>query len=264
MGRLIVYIVWLIVSLVLSIGTPRSRRSFYRQSRYYDSNYYGENHTFDFVRMFIRRRRALSKAKKFVKRKRDNITLKNSNVMLVYDTKFQTFALIDIKNVKRSATVNWAEQHIQAREIFNYSSEVDTEMEKTFDSICRSFNDISNYLGILQVLKQKFDVVRENNPKEEPQKINTQYEPENKIQKEKINVNTLDETALSKLPGISIILAKKIIERITFKGDFSSLEEFYDEMKIKPHFQKQLNDLIYAKPVEHKKNNNNNDRIIDL
>ena len=263
MGRLVIQLIWMLLALVLSILFPRRRRTFYRRSLF-GNNYYGDDHTMDYIRMFIRRRRALSRAKRFIKRKRHNITLKNSNVMLIFDTKFKTFALLDIQNIKRSATVIWAEQELKMSDIMDYSADVDTEMEKTFDSICRSFSDISNYLGILKVLKQKFNVVKENNPNEETKKIKNSAKPEIQIPKVKLNINTLDETALSKLPGISVILAKKIVNRINLKGNFSYIEEFYDEMKIKPHFQKKLNDLICVKPIERKKNINNNERIIDL
>ena len=137
-------------------------------------------------------------------------------------------------------------------------------MEQTFDLICRSFDDMSNYPGMLEILKKRFSVVKENSQKEAPLKKNTSVKSENKVPKEKININSLNETEMSKLPGISIIMAKKIIDRINLKGDFLSAEEFYKEMKIKPHFQKKLNDLICVKPAERKKNNDNDDRIIDL
>lgn len=253
----------MIFAIVMSIISPRRRRRYYR-SYLYDDYYRNNSHTLDYLRMFIRRRRALSKAKKFIKRKRNNITLKNSNVMLIFDTKFKTFVLLDTKNTKKSATIIWAEQTIKMSNLTEYSEEVDTEMEKTFDKICRSFNEMSNYLGILVILKQKFTVIKENKQNEEIPKTIPSFQTEKQVQKEKININTLDEAALSKLPGISVILAKKIVNRMNLKGNFSYIEEFYDEMKIKPHFQKKLNELICVKPIERKKRSNDNDRIIDL
>lgn len=265
MGRLIVNLIAMIIMMVLSIMAPRRRGSFYRRSMY-GRNYYGDDHTMDYIRMFIRRRRALSKAKAFVKRKRHNITLKNSNVMLIFDTKFKTFVLIDIKNTKRTATIIWAEQPMKMSDVIDYSADVDTEMEKTFDSICRSFNAISNYLGILRVLKQKFTIIKENTPPQEIKKIQPKDTKQQVVntQKDKVNINSLDEAKLAKLPGISVILAKKIMNRINLKGDFKSIDEFYKEMKIKSHFQKKLDEIIYVKPVERKNNTGNDDRIIDL
>ena len=256
----------MVVSMVLSIVSPRRRRSFYRRSMY-GRNYYGDDHTMDYIRMFIRRRRALSKAKRFIKRKRHNITLKNSNVILMFDTKFKTFVLLDIKNTKRSASVIWAEQEINMQDLMDYSTEVDTEMEKTFDNICRSFNEISNYLGILQILKQRFKNVKENNPKQEVKPVESEIKEQTQIiqpPKDKVNINSLSEKELAELPGISIIQAKRIIDRINFKGNFNSLDEFYNEMKIKSHFQKKLNEIICVKPTEKKRQTDNDDRIIDL
>ena len=110
------------------------------------------------------------------------------------------------------------------------------------------------------------ETVKENSVQEK-QKITTvqKQKPQAIIpEKDKVNINDMNETALANLPGISIIQAKKIIDRINFKGDFHTLEEFYSEMKIKSHFQKKLNNLIYAKPTEKKYQTDSDDRIIDL
>ena len=265
MGRFAIQIIWMIIVMILSIIIPPRRRNYFYRHSIYGRDYNNNNSTMDYIRMFIRRRRALSKAKDFIKRKKHNITLKNSNVMLIFDTKFKTFALIDIKNIKRSATVIWAEQLIKMADITNISPDVDTEMEKTFDSLCRSFNTTSNYLGVLQVLKNKFSVVKENNLQEKRQESKHFTKQETTpVQQNKVNINSLNETELAKLPGISIIQAKKIIERINLKGDFKNVEEFYDEFKIKPHFKKKLDIMICAEIAQKQAKTKNNDRIIDL
>ena len=184
MGRLVAQLIAMIIVMILSIAFPSRRRSFYRNSMY-GRNYYGDDHTLDYIRMFIRRRRALSKAKRFIKRKRHNITLKNSNVMLIFDTKFKTFALLDLQNIKRSATIIWAEQPLKMSDVMDYSQDVDTEMEKTFDKICRSFNEISNYLGVLVILKQHFALIKENKPDEKAQQKHRRLSLENTYRKKK-------------------------------------------------------------------------------
>ena len=66
-----------------------------------------------------------------------------------------------------------------------------------------------------------------------------------------------------RLPGINIILAKKIVKYRDEQGDFKSNEDFYEKMKIKSHFRVQLEKRISV--YERRQNKTQNtERIIDF
>ena len=80
-----------------------------------------------------------------------------------------------------------------------------------------------------------------------------------------LDINTASEKDITALPGVSVILAKKIIKYRETQGGFENLEEFYKEMKIKPHFIEQLSKLICVKEFKKKKQQKvQNERIIDF
>jgi len=61
---------------------------------------------------------------------------------------------------------------------------------------------------------------------------------------EKIDINNCSEIELTELPGISIVLAKKIIKKREEINGFKSAEEFFVFLKLKPHMENQLKNLI--------------------
>ena len=109
--------------------------------------------------------------------------------------------------------------------------------------------------------------------------IHVNYIPSTVSEKQElIDINTASQEKIAKLPGINIAIAKKIVTARDDIGGFTSKEEFYDRYKIKPHFQKKLDKIIYfSKKEVHKQDNNdisdnigsdpirqNNDRIVDF
>lgn len=216
------------------------------------------------IRASMRRRKALKKCRKFLTKQKYILTLRNQNVILVFDSKNKTISCIDNKVKGRAATVVWAEQiNNPVQLMFDYNDNI---FEQTFDNICISFSESANYTGILDVLKGNFQV-QETQPKAKTTPVKPEsaevipFKPRNI---EKLDINSADEQSIAKLPGISVIIAKKIIKyRDTHRG-FKALEEFYREMKIKPHFQKQLDNLICAIPVAPKSTKDSDERIIDF
>ena len=81
----------------------------------------------------------------------------------------------------------------------------------------------------------------------------------------KIDINRSSESELIELPGINVVLAKKIIKYREEHQQFYSVEEFLRVMKIKPHFAKQLKDLIIVTKINAKKiKKAKKERIIDF
>ena len=61
---------------------------------------------------------------------------------------------------------------------------------------------------------------------------------------EKLDVNNCSEIELTELPGISIVLAKKIIKRREQIRGFNSVNDFFNFLKLKPHMENQLRDRV--------------------
>ena len=59
-----------------------------------------------------------------------------------------------------------------------------------------------------------------------------------------IDINNAQESELSKLSGINIILAKRIIQQREFIDGFKSKDEFFEFCNLKPHFVKQIEPRI--------------------
>lgn len=273
MYRIIFYVIALIISLLIPDSRYNRYSTMYGPRRYNRQFQYFEDDTGEresdglagVIRAFFRRRKALKQSKKFITKDKYIITLKNQNVILVLDTKNKTLSCVDNKVKGRAATVVWAEQ-VNAAITLMYNNN-DNLFEQTFDTICISFSERANYNGIIEILKARFNV-HESNP---PQKVmptrpvKTEDEKPIKLDRiSKTDINAATEDELAKLPGISIIIAKKIIKYRTQHNGFKTLEEFYREMKIKPHFQQQLNDLICIYRSKNTPKSSEDERIIDF
>ena len=80
-----------------------------------------------------------------------------------------------------------------------------------------------------------------------------------------IDINNCSEMELTRLAGVNIVLAKKIvIKREEIQG-FKSKKEFINFIKLKPHFQNKIENSIIIKKVKiNKPIKLTKERIIDL
>ena len=105
-----------------------------------------------------------------------------------------------------------------------------------------------------------------------PQSVPIQHEAQSVVQpatvpvvqnKKTIDINICNEEDLASLPGITLITAKKSISYRNEKGGFSSVDEFFELLALKPHFIVQLRELVIcsapATPDESKKG-----RVLDF
>ena len=114
--------------------------------------------------------------------------------------------------------------------------------EELWNLFCLNFDERTSYEGLLE-LADRFKVkVVGASP---ITSLNLQETNENKtIQKEKTDINNASEVELTELPGISIVLSKRIIKKRESIGGFKSIDDFFLFLKIKPHMEKQLRQLI--------------------
>ena len=80
----------------------------------------------------------------------------------------------------------------------------------------------------------------------------------------KININTAQASEISILPGINIVLAKKIVAYRQLKGAFKTEEEFFECAQLKEHFIEKVRDLIEFTLPENKDSDEDDPyRIVD-
>ena len=80
-----------------------------------------------------------------------------------------------------------------------------------------------------------------------------------------VDVNHSSEAELTALPGISIVMAKKIIAFRDQQRPFKSVDDFLAVMKIKPHFAKRLKPMLSANKINMRRvKKARTERIIDL
>ncbi|MBR3439204.1 MAG: helix-hairpin-helix domain-containing protein [Clostridia bacterium] len=77
----------------------------------------------------------------------------------------------------------------------------------------------------------------------------------------KIDINNCSEEELSKLPGVSLSLAKKAIQYRNKNGGYNSADELFQLLELKPHFVAQLRDYITCGEVN---NYIKTDRKLDI
>ena len=215
----------------------------------------------------MRRKRALKVCKNFLKIERNRYKLQNNFVVITMDKKGETLECYNRKNKKESIIVEWGLQS-------DYSpydmTGPNNRLDERFDAICMEFNSHTTYFNIANQLIIHFqNIYQTKDPDKAPQ-----YEidigpkepiikiPDNAVL---LNINEANEKEITDLPGISAILAKKIIKYRKENDGFKSLDEFYEKMKIKSHFRKKLDIMICVK--EYDKGDidiNFNERIIDF
>lgn len=261
MGRLLFVFLWVIM-YVLDVITNGGG---YRRARRFYGSYGLRGYSADWdmmrpesntnqglgaiIRCYLRRGRALRKCSQYCLKVNYIITLKNPRVTIICDTKNKTMSCIDGTNKDRSASVIWANQ------IAYMPQDRDNIFEMTFDNICFSFSNKATYGGILKVLKDNFDDIQESGPElNYAKKVSPKIEEEEPIKPKMgrlVDINNASVEQIATLPGINIVLAKRIVKYRDLKGNISSKEEFYKEFKIKEHFQKELNGLVVF--TNHKK-----------
>ena len=84
-------------------------------------------------------------------------------------------------------------------------------------------------------------------------------------EKEKLDINNASEVELTALPGVSIVMAKKLIKKREEIGGFKSVNDVCLFLKLKPHMQTQLEKLICVKKMKGNMDlKRYNERRIDL
>ena len=98
-----------------------------------------------------------------------------------------------------------------------------------------------------QILVDFEDLKKQNITAKEKEKPEDVVDMEDLTDSDKINVNFADIHTISELPGINIVMAKRIVEYRNIKGFFKSKDEFLDITGVKSHFRNKISEIITVK-----------------
>ncbi len=216
----------------------------------------------------IRRKKACNKCRKWLVEAKNIYQLKNDRVKLIYNVGLQAMILTDKGNSGKSLTVFWDKQEQCVAGFVN------NLFNQIFDYICTKFNNYTTYNNIALILKRNF-IVEEVLPAKANEQVKKPENPYIKQNEEvvivdkdpltMIDINTARAEELSKLPGISIIMAKKAIQYRTKNNGFKTIDEFFEITKLKPHFRQNIYSALYAGKYKKPSDINSSDgRIIDF
>lgn len=197
------------------------------------------------------------------------------------------FCTLSMNSKTKTITVLSGVYNAHGRKMAATTSEFSADIDEYFDTIAELFSYNTTYDGLLSSLKAvaavnevPYKIRKETEPARQnfpPKPLIPAKETENfvavdfknrevlDLADELIDINNCSEAELTALPGISIIMAKKIIVFRETKHPFKNVEEFFKVMKIKPHFAKQLEKLLCAKKINMRKvKKAQRERTIDL
>lgn len=214
------------------------------------------------IESFFRRKRALKFCKNFFTEGDNYYKLQNSFVTITADKDCNTLKCCNRKNNKESIFVDWRLQKEYKQNLYNecYTN----RLNAIFDNIAINFYSATTYQEICNDLILNFETITQTKDESKAPVYEIDIGP--KIENENLlNINEATEQEIIDLPGINVAHAKKIIRYRDLHNGFKNLDEFYKEMKIKPHFIKKLNQIICVKEYLKKEMNiENNERIIDF
>lgn len=142
--------------------------------------------------------------------------------------------------------------------------------EYLWDMFCLNFDVRTSYEELLEMAKRFDTEIYELSQNVVSKDINQYTNSENKVKnfvevKEKVDINNASEIELTSLPGISIVLAKKIIKKREANGGFNTVDDLFLFLNMKPHMEKQLRDLICVKKMKGSVYlNKYNERSVDI
>lgn len=217
----------------------------------------GQN--FDNSPAALRRRAALQEAKIYLAPYNDiwrNLRLSNTNCCLRLSSSGQYIKAYDSRNPGNSFKITGSTIH---------------SMDDLWDMFCISFSYNTTYKelkDLCNTFQAQIDVREEavikSSVSSTPVKTAQNTEISKEV-KEKLDVNNSSEMELTALPGVSIVLAKKIIKRREELGGFKDVNSFLEFTGLKPHMRLQLRDLVCVNKMKGSgKIKRYNERSIDL
>lgn len=158
------------------------------------------------------------------------------------------------------------------------------DSNELFNLFCKNFEYNTSYDSLVEICNRCRAVIVEDIPpeqtfdqtmsseKKQPQayvqnnKSNVIPGPKKELsEEEKTDINNCSEIELTALPGISIVISKKIIKRREEIKGFKSVDDFLKFVNLKPNITNQLRELVIVKKMRGSLHiNRNKERTVDL
>ena len=177
-------------------------------------------------RFKARHLRAISACRKHLIHRGKYYRLQNDNVVITFD---EDSNLVTCKNSTGTLTVTIEQAFIIHQE--------EGSLKYIFDTVCLSFNENTQFNDVTREFASHF-VVAVTEKKEN--ELSSEFKE--KYQETDIN-NSCDEE-IAKLPGVNIILAKKIVRIRDLQNGFKDKEDFFEKVKMKPSLQNRIKNFI--------------------
>lgn len=147
--------------------------------------------------------------------------LSNKNVVIVYNEKDYKLSVFNLKDNSQNFYMSSINRY-KSFDIFQIIID-HFNMDTTYDILLLEFNIMS-----INIIENKKKIILPS----EKKKISI------------ININNATALEISKLPGINIVRAKKVIKYRKEHGGFKSKEEFFKVVKLNKRFAKMMQDKI--------------------
>ena len=124
--------------------------------------------------------------------------------------------------------------------------------DELWNMFCLNFYHNTSFDGLVELCKTFQAEIEISGEKSVSADKKSQPKKETNIvpEKEKLDVNNASEIELTALPGISIVMAKKLVKRREEIGGFKTVNDVFIFLHMKPHMQTQLEKLICVKKMK--------------
>lgn len=123
------------------------------------------------------------------------------------------------------------------------------DWQDLWDMFCKSFHYNTTYDGLVKNCALFRTTIRET-VKETTVSIDPSVKQAEVKPEDKVDVNNASEVELTSLPGISIVMSKKLIKKREEIGGFKSVDDVFLFLHLREHMQEQLKDRIYVNPMK--------------
>ena len=135
-------------------------------------------------------------------------------------------------------------------------------LDELWNMFCMTFSWQTSYDGLIE-LCSKFKVkIKESQPSKSIRSEREGIKGENI---EKLDINNASQMELTALPGVNVIMAKRIIKRREELRGFKSVDAFLDFIKLSPHAESVIKERVCVNKMKGSlKIERNKERKIDL
>ena len=149
-----------------------------------------------------------------------------------------------------------------------YLSTVDyiENKEKAYNTQSVDENFSSSYnVQSAYTFKEFYPNLKSVNNENQVKKSETDYIIPSENEEDLLDINNASEAEITELPGINIVIAKKIVKERTENGAFKSKQDFFSRINMKSHFAQKIEGLICIKEIKvANKQRKNTERIVDF